>query len=98
MFEDIAKRPYITVGFLAWLILSSLAITSFKALMRRMGRNWKRLHRLVYVAATLVILHYLWLVKADYLQPMIFGSVLIFLLLLRTDLVNLNKSMRRVNA
>ncbi|MGD2116891.1 MAG: protein-methionine-sulfoxide reductase heme-binding subunit MsrQ [Chromatiales bacterium] len=89
--EDIGKRPYITVGFLAWLILLALAITSVKRIMKRMGRNWKRLHRLVYVAATLAVLHYLWLVKADYLQPMIFGAILIGLLLLRTDLVKIKR-------
>jgi len=80
---DIAKRPYITVGFAAFVMLTALAVTSTRGSMRRLGRNWKKLHRLVYPAAILVIIHYVWLVKADELKPGIYGAVLAGLLLVR---------------
>lgn len=80
---DIAQRPYITVGFAAWLLLVPLALTSTRAAMRRMGGDWKRLHRLVYPVAVLVVLHYLWLVKADLLPPLLYAAILALLLLAR---------------
>lgn len=83
MFDDILKRPYITVGFIAFLILLTLAATSNSFCMQRLGRRWKRLHRLAYVAAALGILHYIWLVKADLLQPMIYLVVFLLLMGLR---------------
>jgi len=84
MIEDIVKRPYITVGFTALLILLALAVTSPLAVLRRMGgKRWQALHRLVYVAAALGVLHFLWLVKADLTNPLIFATVLIVLLLAR---------------
>lgn len=64
LFEEIVKRPYITAGFLAWLLMLPLALTSTRAMMRRLGRNWGRLHKLVYVVGICAVLHYLWLVKA----------------------------------
>ena len=79
--EDIGKRPYITVGFTAFLILSALAATSTNGMVRRLGgRRWKRLHQLVYVAGALGVLHFLWLVKADVRQPTAYGVVLVALL------------------
>lgn len=81
--KDIAKRPYITVGFSAYVLLIPLAVTSTKGMMRRLGRRWVQLHRLVYLIAVLGVLHYLWLVKADYLQPVIYALVLAILLGLR---------------
>jgi len=83
LLTEIAKRPYITVGFTAWLLLIPLALTSTNAMMRRLGRNWQRLHKLVYLIATLGVLHFLWLVKADHREPAIYLGVLIVLLLLR---------------
>lgn len=80
---DIVKRPYITVGFTAWLLLIPLAITSTQAMMRRLGRNWQRLHRLVYLAALLASLHFLWLVKADHREPAIYLGVFALLMLAR---------------
>lgn len=80
---DIAKRPYVTVGFSAWLLLVPLAATSTRGIMRRLGRNWQRLHRLVYGAAVLGVLHYIWLVKADLLQPLIYAAMLAILLAVR---------------
>jgi sulfoxide reductase heme-binding subunit YedZ len=80
---DIGERPYITVGFTAWLLLVPLAATSTRWAMRRLGRNWSRLHRLVYPVAILGVLHYAWLVKADLFEPLLYGAVLALLLLAR---------------
>jgi sulfoxide reductase heme-binding subunit YedZ len=80
---DIAKRPYVTVGFAAWLLLVPLAVTSTRAMMRRLGRRWQRLHRLIYLGALLGVLHYVWLVKADLLQPLIYAGLLALLLAVR---------------
>ena len=74
--EDVAKRPYITVGFAGWLLLIPLAVTSTNGMIKRLGRNWQRLHRLVYVIGALGVLHYLWLVKADLTEPLLYGGIL----------------------
>jgi methionine sulfoxide reductase heme-binding subunit len=83
--DDILKRPYITVGFAAFLSLVPLAVTSTQGWIRRLGRNWARLHRLVYVAAALAVLHFYWKksAKADVSEPIIFAMVLAGLLLVR---------------
>ncbi|HEU4813180.1 MAG TPA: protein-methionine-sulfoxide reductase heme-binding subunit MsrQ [Xanthomonadaceae bacterium] len=78
--EDIAKRPYITVGFTAWLLLLPLAITSTKGWIRRLGRNWPRLHKLVYVVGVLAVLHFWWLVKSDIREPLLYATILAVLL------------------
>lgn len=84
MLKDIRKRPYITVGFSAFVLLIPLAITSTNAMMRRLGgARWRRLHSLVYIVGTLAILHFLWLVKADKREPIFYGLILITLLVLR---------------
>lgn len=84
MIKDIAKRPFITVGFTAFLLLIPLAATSTNAMVRRLGaKRWQRLHRTVYVIATLGVLHFWWLVKKDIREPLIFGVVLALLLLIR---------------
>ena len=80
---DIAKRPYITVGFSAWVILLALAVTSNARAVRRLGKRWTALHRLVYVAATLGVLHFLWLVKLDTSTPVALAFLLIVLLAFR---------------
>ena len=80
IFEEIVKRPYITVGFTAWLLLVPLAITSTKGWIKRLGRNWARLHKLVYVICVLVILHFWWLVKSDIREPLLYASILALLL------------------
>jgi sulfoxide reductase heme-binding subunit YedZ len=85
--EDVVKRPYITVGFLAWLGMLPLALTSTQAAMRALGRRWAQLHRLVYVVGILGVLHYLWLVKADLREPLIYAAILTLLLLLRIPVV-----------
>lgn len=81
--KDIAKRPFITVGFSAFVLLLPLAATSTNAMMRRLGRRWRQLHRLVYAIAALGVIHYLWLVKKDLTQPLIYAAVLALLLGLR---------------
>ena len=84
--EDIAERPYIMVGFGAFVLLVPLALTSTRGWIRRLGRNWQRLHRLVYPAAVLGVVHYLWVTKADDRGPFIAGAVLAVLLVLRLPL------------
>lgn len=85
MFEDIVKRPYITLGFSAFLLLLPLALTSNQAMLRRLGRRWKTLHKLVYPILLLGIAHFLWLVKADYLEPGIYAIIAGVLLLHRVE-------------
>ena len=77
---DIAKRPYVTVGFAAFALLVPLAATSTDRALRRLGRQWHLLHRLVYPAAVLACLHYWWLVKADWREPLLYALVLAALL------------------
>ena len=79
--EDILERPYVTVGFLAFLILILLAVTSTRGWIRRLGgKRWGRLHQLIYLATALAVLHFLWLVKIDTREPVIYGLVLVVLL------------------
>ena len=79
--EDVAKRPYITVGFAAFVLLVPLAVTSTTAMIRLLGgRRWRLLHRLIYVSAASAVVHYLWLVKADTLRPVAYGTILAALL------------------
>ncbi len=81
--EAIFKKRYALVGFAAFLALLPLAITSTKGWMRRLGKNWKRLHRLIYLAGVLVIIHFVWLVKSDIREPLAYGAVVVLLLALR---------------
>jgi len=85
--EAIAEKRYVLAGLAAFLLLLPLALTSTKGSMRRLGKRWKQLHRLVYVAAALVILHYVWLVKADIRQPLLYGAAVALLLVLRAPAV-----------
>ena len=80
---DIGKRPYITVGFSAFILLVPLAVTSNKVMMRKLGRKWKPLHTLVYIISVMALLHYVWLVKSDLLEPAIYLLILILLLTYR---------------
>jgi methionine sulfoxide reductase heme-binding subunit len=95
IFEDIVERPFITVGFLAWLLLLPLALTSTRGMMRRLGRRWGQLHRLVYVSAALAVLHFLWLVKADLREPLIYAGLLALLLLFRLPWLQRELARRR---
>ena len=80
MLKDIVKRPFITVGFVALLLLAPLAITSTDAMRRQLKRNWARLHRLVYVVPVLGVLHYWWLVKSGVQTPMPYTIAVVVLL------------------
>lgn len=82
--KDVIKRPFITAGFVAFLLLLPLALTSSNAMVRRMGgKRWQWLHRLVYPVAILGVTHYWWLVKKDVREPMIFFTILLALLAVR---------------
>ena len=82
--KDVIKRPFITVGFLAFVLLIPLAVTSTNAMMKRLGgKKWQTLHRLIYAIAVLGVVHYWWLVKKDITQPLIYALVLAVLLGIR---------------
>lgn len=78
--KDIPKRPFITVGFASFVLLIPLAVTSTGGMVRRLGKRWQQLHRLIYLIAIGGVIHYLWLVKADTRKPLIYGAVLTLLL------------------
>ncbi|HEX6370470.1 MAG TPA: protein-methionine-sulfoxide reductase heme-binding subunit MsrQ [Longimicrobium sp.] len=81
--EDVAERPYVTAGFTAFLLLVPLALTSTKASIRRLGKRWQKLHKVVYLATGLGVLHFIWLVKSDLRDPLIFAAVFALLMALR---------------
>src|SRR5436189_234603 len=82
--EHVAKRPFVTVGFTAFVCLIPLAATSTNAMVRRLGAaRWQKLHRLIYAIAILGVVHFWWLVKKDITEPLIFGALLSMLLLAR---------------
>ena len=81
IWKDVAKRPYITVGFTAFVLLIPLAITSTAGWIRRLGgRRWQMLHRLIYVSAICGVIHYYWLVKSAVIRPLIYGAIVAVLL------------------
>lgn len=81
--EDILKRPFITIGLLSFLLLIPLAVTSTQKMIRRLGKNWLRLHRLIYVISITAVLHFYMMVKADTQEPWIYISLLLILLAFR---------------
>jgi len=82
--KDIAKRPYITVGFTAFLVMIPLAFTSTDAMLRRLGgKRWRALHRLVYLITAAGVVHFWWLVKKDIIEPLIFALLLVLSLAVR---------------
>jgi sulfoxide reductase heme-binding subunit YedZ len=83
MWQEIVKHKYILIGMLTWLILLPLAITSTKGWVRRLGKRWARLHRLVYVAAITGTIHYLWAVKKDTFFPLVYLAVFALLVAFR---------------
>ena len=85
LLSEIIKRPYITVGFVALLILTSLALTSTRAAQRKLGSTWQKLHNWIYLASLLIALHYIWSVKSDLLQPIIYWAILAALLAFRRE-------------
>jgi sulfoxide reductase heme-binding subunit YedZ len=78
--DEVPKSPYILMGLLTFLLLLPLAVTSTKKMQKRLGRSWLKLHRLVYVAGVTALVHYFWLVKADYTEPLIYAAVISVLL------------------
>jgi len=83
MLSDVLERPYILAGSISLLILIPLALTSTKGMMKRLGKRWKSLHRLVYVAALAAVVHYIWLARGDQIEPYVYLAVLIGLMLFR---------------
>lgn len=98
MAHDVAKRPFVLAGTLSWLILLPLAVTSTQAMIRRLGKNWARLHKLVYAAAAIGCIHFLWLVKRDKTEPLEYFAVLAVLLAARVVLKYAKRSPRAVAA
>jgi len=80
---DILERPFITIGMAAVVLLTPLAITSTKGMIRRLGKNWKRLHSLVYLISILAVIHFWWMVKIDVTEPAIYSVILAVLLVER---------------
>ena len=92
IFKDVIKRPFITIGFAAFILLTLLAITSTNAMMKKIGgKRWQMLHRLVYAIAVFAVIHYWWLVKKDITQPLIYAVILLILLGYRVWKVKLIK-------
>jgi sulfoxide reductase heme-binding subunit YedZ len=84
VWDDVSKRPFITVGFTAWGMMAPLAVTSTAGMIRRLGgRRWNRLHTVVYATAVLGVVHYWWLVKADIRRPLTYAAVVVVLLACR---------------
>ena len=89
--NDIIKHRYVLVGFLGWVLLLLLAITSSDNMIRRLKANWKRLHRLVYLIAILGVLHFIWLVKKDITEPLIYAAIFFLLFILRLNFFKTRK-------
>jgi len=84
MLKDVVKRPFITLGFAAFVLMIPLALTSTAGMIRRLGgKRWQQLHRLIYVCAILAVVHYYWLVKSDIRKPLVYGVLVALLLLWR---------------
>jgi len=81
--EEVVERPYITIGFASYLILIVLGATSPRVMVRKLGKNWRRLHRLVYVAGVLAIIHLVWIVRTDLSEALLYGAILAGLLVWR---------------
>jgi sulfoxide reductase heme-binding subunit YedZ len=83
MWADVVKRRFITMGMLGFVLMIPLAITSTKGWIRRLGKKWQQLHRLIYITAAAGVIHYYWLVKSDIRMPLLYGAILLVLLGLR---------------
>lgn len=95
--KDIAKRPYITIGFTAFVTMIPLAVTSTDAMLRRLGgERWRKLHRLIYAITLLGVIHFWWLVKKDIKEPLIFAFLYLTAMSLRFVIRNLNEKKRKV--
>jgi methionine sulfoxide reductase heme-binding subunit len=78
--SEIVERPYITIGFAAYVLMTALAVTSFNRAQRKLGRNWKRLHRLVYVINLLAVMHVIWIIRSSYQDAVVYGGLVLLLL------------------
>jgi len=94
--EEVVQKRFLQAGIAAFLLLLPLAITSTKGWMRRLGKNWKRLHRLAYVAALIAVVHFVWLAKGDVRRPLVYGAVVVVLLVVRLPPVR--RAIRRSRA
>ena len=83
--KDILTKKFIFIGFAAWLLLVPLAITSSKKMMSILKHNWKKLHRLIYVIAIFAVVHFIWLVKRDLTEPLVYLFIILFLLAFRIN-------------
>ena len=83
IFDDVIKKKYIFIGFAAWLLLIPLAITSSQKMVKLLKKNWKRIHRLIYIIAIFGVLHYIWLSKTIFFGPLIYLIIIIILLIFR---------------
>ena len=92
LINDVLKKKFIFIGFSAWILLIPLAITSSDKMVRILKKNWKKLHRLVYVISIFGVLHFIWLSKTIFFKPLIFLIILIILLLFRINLKKFNLS------
>lgn len=93
--QEVAEKRYILAGTMALLLLAPLALTSTKGWQRRLGRSWKRIHRLVYLAVPLALVHYAWAQKSDIRQPLILGALVAALLILRLPVIRRRIEARR---
>jgi len=99
MLHDIAKRKFITAGMTAWACMLPLAITSTTGWIRRLGgKRWQKLHRLIYLSAAAGVIHFTWLVKADFRRPLTYGAVLAVLLAYRSTTWLLGRAKSKANA
>ena len=94
--KDVAKRPFITIGFTSFVLMLPLAVTSTKGWIRRLGgRRWQALHRLIYLAAIAAVIHYYWLVKSDIRKPLLYGVLVGLLLTYRAGAWLVNRTYSR---
>jgi len=87
MLEDVPESPYIILGLLAYSMLLALAVTSTIGMMRRMGSSWFTLHKLIYLIAVMGVVHFFWLTKLDYSEPVIYAVLLVVLLAFRWNVI-----------
>jgi sulfoxide reductase heme-binding subunit YedZ len=93
--DEVSESLYILMGLLTFFLMIPLAVTSTKAMQKRLGTNWKKLHRLVYVITITALIHYFWLVKADYSQPLVYALIIFLLLTYRMLLFFLKKTNKK---
>ena len=94
---DIPKRPFITIGFLSFVLLLPLALTSSNAMQRRLKKKWLTLHKLVYVIPMLVIVHFIWTLKADYSEPLFYTFIFLVLMISRAIYDRKNRNIKKAS-